>query len=118
MYVPFPCLELSVFLSLCVFPCHHKSQTRQITDSLRHFGLSSTTTSILIVALGCPGSEPSPEHEEELYQKIREVVGFEARVGGIDSLGKLEGGEGTDRKGLRKVRNFFFFGSGVVVRES
>ncbi|GAA5975227.1 hypothetical protein JCM11641_004401 [Rhodosporidiobolus odoratus] len=81
-----------------------------INDSLKHFGLSPTTTSLFLVHLsplpGSTSSTSSTANEEqertEVLKRMEALVG-EAPLVGLDQLGGTEGEGALDEKGLRKV---------------
>ncbi|EIW69017.1 hypothetical protein TREMEDRAFT_62735 [Tremella mesenterica DSM 1558] len=70
----------------------HLSPNNNITDSLRHHGISDHTATLLVVRLGSPG--PS----EEIWDKIEHVV-----RGQLVSLDELNQGEIVDWQRVDKV---------------
>ncbi|GAA6031053.1 hypothetical protein JCM8097_003981 [Rhodosporidiobolus ruineniae] len=86
-----------------------------ITDSLRHFGLSPSTRSLLLVHLApspsssssssSPADASPPPHSDAqavLARLEKLVEGSGARLESLKWLGRLPDG-GTDEKGLRKL---------------
>lgn len=78
----------------------------QITDSLKHFGLSPSTTSLVLVHIA-PSTLPTDDAaaqqraNEDVLRRMEAVV--EGELVGLEALGRLSDG-GTDEKALRKVR--------------
>lgn len=75
----------------------------QISDSLKHFGLSPSTRHLLLVHVG-PLSEDRPgagrTEAEEVQRRTEAIVEGEAIS--LEDLGRLPDG-GTDEKAIRKV---------------
>lgn len=71
----------------------------QISDSLKHFGLSPSTTSLLLVHLAPSADEGGPE-ADEILPRMEALV--EGGIQSLDLLGALPGGA-TNYKALRKV---------------
>ncbi|GAA6012106.1 hypothetical protein JCM10207_005130 [Rhodosporidiobolus poonsookiae] len=90
-----------------------------ITDSLKHFGLSPSTRSLLLIHLApsppssTSSSTPTPTPAQEAEERRAVLARMQALVDGaplvsLDRLGALPADEasgkgGTDEKGLRKV---------------
>ncbi|KAI5479841.1 Kinase binding protein CGI-121 [Pseudohyphozyma bogoriensis] len=70
-----------------------------IAESLKHFGLSPSTTSLLLVHFAPPASEGG-EGDEEVFEAMAKVV--EGTLSSLDLLGNLPEG-GTSYKSLRKT---------------
>jgi hypothetical protein len=89
----------------------------QITDSLKHFGLSPLTKSLLLVHIApSPPSSTSgadsitppatSDTNEEVLRRMEAIVEG-SLLASLEELGKAgEGGAGVDEKGLRKVCSF------------
>ncbi|GAA6046460.1 hypothetical protein JCM3770_004933 [Rhodotorula araucariae] len=73
-----------------------------ITDSLKHFGLSPTTSSLLLVHIAPAPETPAEEQApgEEILRRMEAVV--QGPMVPLDALGQISGG-GFDEKAVRKV---------------
>lgn len=78
----------------------------QISDSLKYFGIKSTTTTLALVRIS---SEDEADDEHSVMEEMQRVV-VGGTVRSLDALGALPvreaGAGGTDVKGLKKVRTF------------
>ena len=70
-----------------------------MSDSLKHFGLSPSTTSLLLVHLALSEDAGGPEADEVLPRMEALVAGA---IQPLDLLGALPGGA-TNYKAIRKV---------------
>ncbi|BGP39107.1 hypothetical protein JCM10450v2_003060 [Rhodotorula kratochvilovae] len=73
-----------------------------ITDSLKHFGLSPSTSSLLLVHIAPTAATPADERAagEDVLRRMETVV--QGPMVALDALGRSEGG-GLDEKVVRKV---------------
>ncbi|GAA5851853.1 hypothetical protein JCM9279_001908 [Rhodotorula babjevae] len=75
-----------------------------ITDSLKHFGLSPSTSSLVLVHIAKTGEDATAEGErlasEDVLRRMEAVV--EGELVSLDALGRTEGGA-LDDKAVRKV---------------
>ncbi|GJN89744.1 hypothetical protein Rhopal_002733-T1 [Rhodotorula paludigena] len=76
-----------------------------ITDSLKHFGLSPSTTSLVLVHIApspLPADDAAAQQgaNEDVLRRMEAVV--EGELVGLEALGRLPDG-GTDEKALRKI---------------
>lgn len=91
-------------------PCRHYERELippprlQINDSLKHFGLSPSTTSLLLVHLA-PSEDAGGPEADEVLPRMEAIV--EGEVQSLDLLGALPQG-GTNYKALRKVSQPWF----------
>ena len=81
----------------------------QISDSLKHFGLSPSTTSLLLVHLA-PSEDAGGLEAEEVLLRMEALV--EGGVQALDLLGALPEGK-TNYKAIRKVSRAKFMAFGV-----
>lgn len=75
----------------------------QISDSLKHFGLSASTRHLLLVHIGSAnGGDAAQERSaaEGVWRRMEAIV--EGKAISLEQLGRLPDG-GTDEKGIRKV---------------
>jgi hypothetical protein len=89
----------------------------QITDSLKHFGLSPSTKSLLLVHIapsspsstsGADSTTPpvTSDTNEEVLRRMEAIVEG-SPLASLEEMGKAgEAAAGVDEKGLRKVRSF------------
>ncbi|GAA5893238.1 Cgi121p [Sporobolomyces salmoneus] len=68
-----------------------------ISEALKHFGLSATTKDLLLVRIQPETASDTPQEIEEGMKSI-----VEGEIASLDLLGKLPGG-GTNEKSLRKI---------------
>ncbi|GAA5889579.1 hypothetical protein JCM8208_001064 [Rhodotorula glutinis] len=75
-----------------------------ITDSLKHFGLSPSTSSLVLVHIAPTTGQATAENErtaaEDVLRRMEAVV--EGEVVSLDALGRADGGA-LDDKAVRKV---------------
>ncbi|CEQ40545.1 SPOSA6832_02185 [Sporobolomyces salmonicolor] len=77
----------------------------QISDSLKHFGLSTSTSSLLLVRIvpSDPSASSGMPGGDEVLRRMHDVI--EGKLASLELLGRLPEG-GTNEKSIRKVRFF------------
>jgi len=74
---------------------------RQITEALKHFGLSPSTSSLVVVHIArTAGGREGQDEDEEVLRRMEAAV--EGEVVSLDALGRIQGGA-LDDKAVRKV---------------
>lgn len=90
----------------CRNPPRHVSKLtllsrRQITEALKHFGLSPSTSSLVVVHIArTAGGREGQDEDEEVLRRMEAAV--EGEVVSLDALGRIQGGA-LDDKAVRKV---------------